>query len=114
MAKVNLSRKHSKGPWAAKTGSFGVGRYIEAADGHPVCQLSANTTPKGLAKERSGEAAANARLLAAAPDLLAALDKWQSWYAAMQQSGRLVKVPSNSHVASAGLATKAALAKVEG
>lgn len=61
---LRIARAATPGPWSVQKGNFGVGRYVQGSDGHPVCQMSANSTPKGMAKERSGEALANAQHIA--------------------------------------------------
>ena len=55
--------KHTKGPWRAEIGP--INSLIHTKDKSIACTYTANTTPE--------EAEANARLIAAAPELLEAL-----------------------------------------
>ncbi|MEH3063839.1 MAG: hypothetical protein PGN33_14220 [Methylobacterium radiotolerans] len=74
--------QHTPGPWQADA------QYIAAVDGRPVPIAASQyvwvTAPGGPAHE---EACANARLIAAAPDLLAAL----RWAASMAEEAILVR-----------------------
>lgn len=74
--------RHTPGPWRADA------QYIGAVNGSPVPIASSHlewfTAPGGPAHE---EACANARLIAAAPDLLAAL----RWAASMAEEAILVR-----------------------
>ena len=67
--------KHTQGPWAAIFGHDFI--TIVAADNKPpvVCRIKNEVTPQEL----TGEDRANARLIAAAPDLLEALEKVMEW-----------------------------------
>lgn len=66
-----MSAKHTPGPWSVYAPQFGFSAITEP-DGKLIFGLAA-----GNAKERRGEAecAANARLIAAAPDMLEALER---------------------------------------
>ena len=71
---------YTPGPWRA-TVSKREGARIDA-DGRSVAWVGADETQEmmdGRVSERmSAEALANARLICAAPDLLAALEKWEA------------------------------------
>jgi hypothetical protein len=68
--------KHTPGPWEIwnESGGFGGAIGIFAPDDKdvPVATTCANTTPKGMQRTRNGQTRANAQLIAAAPELLAA------------------------------------------
>lgn len=65
-----VSSKHTPGPWRAVECSDGA-RHVATRRGNVIAHISAFA----LDGDRSG----NARLIAAAPDLLAALEKEQEW-----------------------------------
>jgi hypothetical protein len=56
--------KHTPGPWRYQESSDAYTHIVRAGENYFICQLPQDT---------SGKAEANARLIAAAPDLLAAL-----------------------------------------
>lgn len=63
-----METKHTPGPWLVFTNPIGVGVCVDASD---VAHCS------GFDSKRSrGEEEANARLIAAAPDMLAALKEF--------------------------------------
>jgi hypothetical protein len=67
---------HTKGPWQVIPPRIGAAITIYGADGEfPVATTCSNTSPITMQAHRDGTVAANARLIAAAPDLLAALDR---------------------------------------
>jgi hypothetical protein len=80
---------HTKGPWQAKPPRIGAAITIYGADGEfPVATTCSNTSPATMQAHRDGTVAANARLIAAAPELLEALkalylarqqDKYRGW-----------------------------------
>ena len=62
--------KHTTGPWKA------VGRYVEAGNGALVCNTIEMRMKNEIEQEReSYKSRANARLIAAAPDMLNALEE---------------------------------------
>lgn len=63
-----MQTKHTPGPWHIGVRTYHAGRDVYGPKGEPVAVAddAITTTP---------EAEANARLIAAAPELLAALDK---------------------------------------
>ena len=63
-----MSGKHTPGPWVARESFYPRHRVIYGQDGHEVC-----TTPWGIASGGILMGDANARLIAAAPELLSAL-----------------------------------------
>jgi hypothetical protein len=72
MSNINSMVTHSSpGPWY-HAGPIGRGEYI-LSDTVPIAVAYGQNTP--------GVAIANACLIAAAPDLLAALMAWENWYA---------------------------------
>jgi hypothetical protein len=67
--------KHTPGPWQIIPPRIGAALTIYAPDGlTPICTTASNTSPVTMEMHRSGEVRANARLIAAAPDLLGALE----------------------------------------
>lgn len=65
--------KHTPGPWQA---DLGEAFHIREQDGGRVAQLVFTNGRHGMKGRRNGnEVAANARLIAAAPDLLEALEE---------------------------------------
>ena len=76
--------KHTPGPWETvgakyiwKTGDVGGAVAIIA---EPECESSNDFRPVRIASERWEEAMANARLIAAAPELLEALKELRDFY----------------------------------
>ena len=71
--------KHTPGPWMATT----AGPVMEGySQGHAIASLEQNTLVAGCFSDVRGGtaiAAANAQLIAAAPDLLAALERSLNW-----------------------------------
>jgi hypothetical protein len=66
--------KHTPGPWAAKPPRIGAAITVYGADGEfPVATTCSNTSPATMQAHRDGTVAANARLIAAAPELLSVL-----------------------------------------
>jgi hypothetical protein len=63
--------KHSPGPWSMDAG-FVIGRFPDGSI-HDICD------PRCAPVEFSDTMDANARLIAAAPEMLTALDKIHSW-----------------------------------
>jgi hypothetical protein len=68
--------KHTEGPWRYREGRDAYTHIVESATGRFLVQFAQDTT---------GEAEANARLAAAAPELLASLQ----WAMTAGQLGRL-------------------------
>lgn len=63
--------KHTPGPWAQKPPRIGAAITIYGPDGEfPIATTCSNTSPATMQAHRDGTVAANARLIAAAPDLL--------------------------------------------
>lgn len=81
------------GPWTVERGNFGVGRYIAGPDGAAICRMASNTTPRTMQRERDGVHEANARLIAAAPELLEAL---KSASASIEQLVAIGRIPANN------------------
>lgn len=72
-----MTQKHTPGPWVA---DLGEAFHIREQDGGRVAQLVFTAGRYGMKGRRNGdEVAANARLIAAAPELLAALKMAQLW-----------------------------------
>ena len=61
--------KHTPGPWKTSHGRRGAASQVHSALGSVICGIIYATSKEG------GDMKANARLIAAAPDLLEALDK---------------------------------------
>ena len=61
---------HTPGPWTIQAEARRNGRWIKSRDGQDIAQI--------LLTKDTSEASANARLIAAAPDLLAALERLES------------------------------------
>lgn len=67
--------KHTPGPWVA---DFGEAFHIRPSEGGTLAQVTFLKGRGGLGGRRNAdECAANARLIAAAPDLLEALELWR-------------------------------------
>ena len=63
--------KHTPGPWRE------VGNFVVTSNGTgAICRMSVSGPIGYAAEPASWENEANARLIAAAPDLLAALESW--------------------------------------
>jgi hypothetical protein len=67
--------KHTPGPWNIRHSSDGSGDFGIAAGGNVLAECFAAIRHLN---ERSPEAFANARLIAAAPDMIDAIRQWQS------------------------------------
>ncbi len=78
--------KHTPGPWRAKTYADFLGVFAGDAK-TPICDLGLAPAPDWPAAEAE-ETTANARLMAAAPDLLDALKNLRRAYVSLLQSGR--------------------------
>jgi hypothetical protein len=69
-----MSAKHTPGPWVVIPPRIGAAITIYGADREfPVATTCSNTSPATMQAHRDGTVAANARLIAAAPELLEAL-----------------------------------------
>ena len=64
---------HTPGPWRALRNCLGAAITIYDERDRPIATTASNGSVETMAMHRSGEVAANAQLLAAAPELLAAL-----------------------------------------
>lgn len=79
-----MSTKHTPGPWSVFTG-LGGSSYIfpgiesEASGCSVIIFGEKDGDESGVRGRSPDEARANARLIAAAPDLLEALRLWQVW-----------------------------------
>lgn len=67
-----MATKHTPGPWEAQPPRLGAAITIYAGD-TPIATTASNTSPLTMEMHRRGEIKANARLIAAAPELLEAL-----------------------------------------
>lgn len=65
--------KFTPGPWEAKPPKFGAAITIYKGD-FPIATTCSNTAPATMQAHRDGTVKANAVLIAAAPDMFAALD----------------------------------------
>ena len=86
--------EHTPGTWVAKPHQFGGCWWVDTLDG------SIQVSMKTLHKDEKDEA--NARFIAAAPDMEKALDAWLEW------DGEIREAPSPPMLA------RAALAKAKG
>jgi hypothetical protein len=69
-----MSAQHTPGPWHAMAPRIGAAITIYAHNGAtPIATTASNTSPLTMEMHRRGEVKANAALIAAAPELLAAL-----------------------------------------
>ena len=104
-----MTSKHTPGPWTHK-----LAGEVQGPDGLPVAYASAWRMTDGDAESGTGPASANARLIAAAPDLLAALEVLNA------ECIRLAKLERNGGIAKGGEPRKlfdqvqAAIAKATG
>jgi hypothetical protein len=69
-----MTTNHTPGPWREILPKMSSAITIYGKDNRPVCATFGNGSETTLKMVRSGETVANARLIAAAPDLLAALE----------------------------------------
>jgi hypothetical protein len=66
--------RHTPGPWRVIPPRIGAALTVYGLDGvFPVATTCSNTTPATMQAHREGTVAANAKLIAAAPELLDAL-----------------------------------------
>lgn len=75
--------RHTPGPWIAAAGpSSVVGWPVVSQQGRSICSITwrERAVPAGEAEETKEETRANARLIAAAPDLLATLKAMREAY----------------------------------
>lgn len=70
-----MTTKHTPGPWTLDL----TGKGLRGADGHAVFD--------DYADRSNAETLANARLIASAPDLLAALESARDWIVYNDESG---------------------------
>ncbi|MFY2819696.1 hypothetical protein ACOTI2_08230 [Achromobacter xylosoxidans] len=73
-----MTTKHTPGPWEAQPPRLGAAITIYAGD-TPIATTASNTSPLTMEMHRRGEIKANARLIAAAPELLEALESCVIW-----------------------------------
>lgn len=66
---------HTPGPWEAKPLRIGAAITVYDKKDRPIATTCSNTTAATMEMHRAGEVQANARLIAAAPELLAALQE---------------------------------------
>jgi hypothetical protein len=89
--------QHTPGPWVYKGGETTT---IREADGSMICQMKFLTGPHGLGGRRSNdEVDANARLIAAAPDMLAELQRLHAkngWQSTADIIARVISKEQNS------------------
>ena len=72
-----MSAKHTPGPWKSH---FDEAYFVTGPDLGRVAMMMNLKGALGLGGRRSGsESAANCRLIAAAPDMLAALQAYDAW-----------------------------------
>jgi hypothetical protein len=64
---------HTPGPWQVIPNRIGAALTVYDKRERPIATTCSNTSPATMEMHRSGEVAANARLIAAAPELLEAL-----------------------------------------
>ena len=74
---------HTPGPWTENSCE------IQAVDGSPICEMLARPEDSGVNYPHRPIADANSRLICAAPDLLAALERLTAW-------GRMDELPQPS------------------
>lgn len=74
---MNTEHKHTKGPWKIHSTKQGYPYQIETSDGRPITRWGC------FIKPTSEESHANARLIAAAPDLLEAVEHATGFISAM-------------------------------
>lgn len=109
---------HTPGPWAvSKRGcdQFQTHAIIEAANDFPrvavICSGESANDPPHFSRD---EAEANARLIAAAPEMLAALKRLCSDPATYDASDIRICCDSHSDAIARMIAARAAIAKAEG
>ena len=98
-----MNTKHTPGPWEVVVNPYSTGRYVYSADNRRLAIV--NEKDAGL---EADESRANARLFAAAPDLLDALELLMDY-----QNGP--PLPSYGHRWNEAMElARAAIAKAEG
>ena len=68
-----MSAQHTPGPWKAIRNGIGAAITIYGANDFPIATTCSNTSPITMQAHRDGTVAANAKLIAAAPNLLKTL-----------------------------------------
>lgn len=102
----NSIAKHTPGPWFARF--HGDGAFdIEDKDPREGCNLSSVLCSRYTWREKAVEMKANARLMAASPDLLAALQTFVKYLADTDEEGLIEHVEPM-------IAARAAIAKATG
>lgn len=74
---------HTAGPWTIEAG------YILASDGTDIADVKGGDGFQFIDDDDNAECLANARLIAAAPDLLAALEAWVESTCREEQTGSM-------------------------
>jgi hypothetical protein len=97
---TNMSTTHTAGPWAAETNAAGL--KVKSAEGDIIA------TPSGFDVGQE-KAEANARLIAAAPEMLAALHRADAALSLLMATGN-----GDRHDLSALESIRAAIAKATG
>lgn len=94
-----MDAKHTPGPWGIEetNGTNWIGPMRKSGDGK-IAEIVCDTDRDRLTPEAIERSDANARLIAAAPELLAALKELRSWY--LDQTG-LPAVNANAAIAKA-------------
>jgi hypothetical protein len=90
---------HTPGPWRYQEESDAYTHIVRAPGNRFICQLS---------QDRSGEAEANCRLIAAAPDLLAALKAMLTHYGPPETVAAMCNYPADHPITMARAAIAAA------
>ena len=98
-----MQTKHTPGPWHIGVRTFHAGRDVYGPKGEPVAVADDAITA-------TPEAEANARLIAAAPDLLAALEALTACASMSGPAGTTAYLISNERMQAA----RAAIAKATG
>jgi uncharacterized protein (DUF1501 family) len=79
-----MSGKHTQGPWIAAPYSSAVGAPVVAANGRSIAKITYYALASEGFANHERESDANGRLIAAAPDMLAALQavmaEWRDGY----------------------------------
>lgn len=110
-------RNHTQGPWATTLDASGDLFRITGPMGVTVgyALLSAVCVPSGTYTITREELASNARLIAAAPDLLAALNRLLEFYIIEDMPSTLPCMgPKDKEIEDAWLAARAVIAKTTG
>jgi hypothetical protein len=73
-----MRSKHTEGPWEIDSSHYDTQLLVVGNEGHPIAEVECNllNTIFGFTTNPTKQQEANARLIAAAPEMLAMLHQW--------------------------------------